>query len=157
MRETPLEKCARRMTATLARPPRHPKSRALLAQLPKRERVIVRPDDYITATFQPVRVEHSFLAEPAPRKDRMRPSAEPGCTSPMRRRLFDAQDGQCGACGYQMGEDVTIDHVVPKALGGANHHSNYLAMHGKCNNAKADRMPNAFEISMNERKNEQMS
>lgn len=74
----------------------------------------------------------------------------------MRYRLADAQDDRCGACGYPMGEDVTIDHVVPKGRGGANHFTNYLAMHARCNNEKADRMPNAFEIAMNERKNMRM-
>lgn len=151
-----LEACARRMTATLARSPRHPRTRAYLATLPKRERVIVDPSDFLSATFQPYAQEHSFLASPEPRKDRLRPKAS-GETARMRYRLADAQDGRCGACGYHMHDgDVTIDHVVPKRHGGANHFSNYLAMHGRCNHDKSDRMPNAFEIMMNERKNARM-
>ncbi len=85
------------------------------------------------------------------RSDKVRPRARVGITH--RALLYEAQGGECGGCGEEMGDDRTIDHVVPRALDGSNALKNLLLMHARCNNAKADRPPNAFEIDRNERKN----
>jgi 5-methylcytosine-specific restriction endonuclease McrA len=40
----------------------------------------------------------------------------------------------CGLCGKPMGlDEATLDHIVPRALGGSNHHSNLQFAHGPCN------------------------
>jgi len=56
----------------------------------------------------------------------------------MKRRLFVDQKGYCaGACGYQFAfEDLTMDHIVPRSLGGTNHITNFHLMCAPCNREK---------------------
>jgi 5-methylcytosine-specific restriction endonuclease McrA len=88
----------------------------------------------------------------SPRKVRVRPRAV--ITPTIRDLLYEAQDGCCGGCGFELGYDRTIDHVIPRCEYGANEMRNYLLMHASCNNAKGARMPNLFERDANRRKNE---
>ena len=58
----------------------------------------------------------------------------------------------CFYCGKDLGEDVTLEHLVPKARGGQNHAANLRLAHAKCNNfvgsmtleAKARLFPGPF-------------
>ena len=43
-------------------------------------------------------------------------------------------------CAYCGGEADTVDHIVPKSLGGGNEAGNLLACCRRCNSAKADRI-----------------
>lgn len=80
---------------------------------------------------------------PAPRKDRLRPKRGRGN---IRARLYEAQNGLCGICGFGMGpcQAQTIDHVVPRARGGKNA-GNVLLAHSDCNSRKGDRAPTTAE------------
>lgn len=58
----------------------------------------------------------------------------------------------CFYCGRDLGEDVTLEHLVPRARGGQNHIANLRLAHAKCNNfvgsmsleAKARLFPGPF-------------
>lgn len=168
-----LELAARRMTATLARQPRRGKARAYMATLPKRPKVVVSADDYPLIVrpnndnvLQKIRDEVRYAdwvargkppSPSAPRRDRLRPRARQG-GNPFRIYLYHAQDGNCGLCGNPIGDpcEGTIDHVVPRALGGRNV-GNRLLAHGLCNNQKADRPPTMHELEALARVNERLT
>jgi 5-methylcytosine-specific restriction endonuclease McrA len=165
----PYELAAARMTRFLNSKPRHAKTRAYLATLPKRGYVVVKPEDYprpitreearLSAALSEMRDKQRYAAweargkppsPSAPRKDRRRPRAEAAAiTLPLRVRLYDAQEGKCGLCGAAIHEisSGTLDHVVPRALGGQNV-NNLLLAHASCNNWKANRAPTKAELQM---------
>lgn len=82
----------------------------------------------------------------SPRRDRLRPRAQRG-SDQLRERLFEAQRGLCGICGALIyaASEGTIDHVLPRALGGKNA-GNVVLAHARCNNAKAARPPTRREL-----------
>jgi 5-methylcytosine-specific restriction endonuclease McrA len=49
-------------------------------------------------------------------------------------------DRDAHTCAYCGGEADTVDHIVPKSLGGGNEPGNLLACCRRCNSAKADRI-----------------
>ncbi len=49
----------------------------------------------------------------------------------LREQIFDRDGWCCAHCGR--GKKLTIDHVVPKALGGKNVHRNLQTLCGPCN------------------------
>lgn len=74
--------------------------------------------------------------------------------------LWHEQDGACFFCGRAMPEparqrlrhrkrldSATIEHVVPRSLGGAEDWSNEVAACRECNAAKADRPPTDEELA----------
>lgn len=74
--------------------------------------------------------------------------------------LWQEQDGACFFCGRPMPEPLTqrlrhrkrpesatIDHVLPRALGGSEDWGNEVAACRACNSTKADRLPNADEVA----------
>lgn len=66
----------------------------------------------------------------------------------VRKALWKAQHGVCGICGYPIldGEMRTVDHVIPKAMGGADMVGNFVIAHSDCNSDKAARPPNGCEL-----------
>lgn len=80
------------------------------------------------------------------------PPADPdlSASAKMRKRLLKRDGDECWFCGVAMGEDVTLEHLVPKSKGGANSHTNYALAHRACNNAAAD-MPLVQKIALRER------
>src|SRR5215471_21573502 len=59
-----------------------------------------------------------------------------------RKRLILARDkGICGLCG--MGGATSVDHIIPRSLGGSEDHVNLQAAHERCNNSKLNRIPTA--------------
>jgi len=45
-----------------------------------------------------------------------------------------ARDGSlCFLCNTELGEDISVDHLVPLVAGGPNHLSNMVLMHERCN------------------------
>lgn len=52
-----------------------------------------------------------------------------------KRDVVFARDGnKCVCCGSN--DNLTLDHIVPKALGGLNRSQNYQTLCWKCNNEK---------------------
>ncbi len=59
-----------------------------------------------------------------------------------RRNVFKRDKMMCQYCGKQPGsEELTIDHVVPRALGGQSSWTNCVLACVDCNSRKADRTP----------------
>ncbi|MDB5350339.1 MAG: endonuclease [Planctomycetota bacterium] len=59
-----------------------------------------------------------------------------------RRNLAKRDHHTCQYCGTQPGCDaITVDHVVPRSLGGASSWTNCVAACGSCNARKANRTP----------------
>lgn len=54
--------------------------------------------------------------------------------------VFDRSGGVCGICGEAVTRDkMTMDHIVPLALGGEHSYANVQAAHKKCNSGKGAR------------------
>jgi 5-methylcytosine-specific restriction endonuclease McrA len=59
-----------------------------------------------------------------------------------RRNIFKRDRFQCQYCGVNPGaEELTIDHVVPRARGGVSSWTNCVLACVECNKQKADRTP----------------
>jgi len=60
--------------------------------------------------------------------------------------LYAAQDGLC-PCGDPIeNEKPSLDHVVPRSLGGQDRIGNLLVMHGICNGRKSNDIPTGCEL-----------
>ena len=53
-------------------------------------------------------------------------------------RILRNQNNKCNICNLKFlpGDVIEIDHIVPKAFGGANHYGNLQALHGHCHDRK---------------------
>lgn len=60
--------------------------------------------------------------------------------SEVRRESLLARDGdECWFCGDPLGDDITIEHLVPKSVGGRNMLANYALAHADCNHRAANK------------------
>lgn len=59
------------------------------------------------------------------------------------RRNIHVRDGyRCGYCGERFrGDELSLDHIIPKSKGGRNTFENLVSACKKCNHRKADRTP----------------
>ena len=79
------------------------------------------------------------------RYDRMRASVVPFS----RRNLFRRDHMTCQYCGVQPGsEELTIDHVVPRAQGGTSTWANCVLACVACNARKANRTPDQARMRL---------
>jgi 5-methylcytosine-specific restriction endonuclease McrA len=51
----------------------------------------------------------------------------------------------CACCGKELGEKFSLDHFIPRALGGIGLVNNRWPLHQKCNSKKSHRLPNTNE------------
>ena len=66
-----------------------------------------------------------------------------------RRNIFKRDRFTCQYCGRQPGsEDLTIDHVVPRAQGGTSTWENCVLACVECNSQKADRTPQQAKMRL---------
>jgi len=56
-----------------------------------------------------------------------------------REKLLQRDGDECWFCGLAMGDDITIEHLVPKSAGGGNKLANYALAHARCNHLAADK------------------
>jgi len=76
------------------------------------------------------------------------PTSPPeGKSAKMRKKLRTRDGDDCWFCGEGLGDDCTIEHLIPKAKGGTNSLANYALAHQKCNAAAAD-LPLVEKIAM---------
>lgn len=62
-----------------------------------------------------------------------------------KKALYVMQGGKCAYCGNHVPRAAaTLDHVVPRALGGNNAMENLKVACWHCNQAKADKPPHVF-------------
>ena len=64
-----------------------------------------------------------------------------------RKKLLERDGPDCWFCGEVMGDDCTIEHLVPKSKGGRNTLANYALAHQSCN-AKAADLPLVDKIAL---------
>jgi 5-methylcytosine-specific restriction endonuclease McrA len=57
-----------------------------------------------------------------------------------RRSIFARDNYTCQYCGQRF-KDLTLDHIVPKRLGGGTSWENLVCCCHKCNSKKADKTP----------------
>lgn len=63
------------------------------------------------------------------------------------KKILIERDGtKCFMCGQEMGDDITLEHLVPLCSGGKNSLSNMVLMHEKCNRSLGN-MPIHQKIS----------
>jgi 5-methylcytosine-specific restriction endonuclease McrA len=66
-----------------------------------------------------------------------------------RRNVFKRDHNTCQYCGAQPGsEELTIDHVVPRAQGGVSSWTNCVLACMACNKHKADRTPEQAKMRL---------
>lgn len=51
-----------------------------------------------------------------------------------KKQLLERDGSKCFLCDKELGEDITVDHLIPLVAGGANELSNMVLMHEECNN-----------------------
>lgn len=65
---------------------------------------------------------------------------------PTKRNVIIRDKYTCQWCGIHIGfSNCTLDHVMPKAMGGEHKITNVVACCQKCNNLKGDKLPSEFE------------
>lgn len=66
-----------------------------------------------------------------------------------RKNLYVRDGYQCGYCGHKFhGDELTLDHIIPRSKGGGNSWENLISCCGPCNRKKADRTPNEAEMPL---------
>lgn len=62
--------------------------------------------------------------------------------SALLKELCRAQAGLCGLCGVRLEpwDDIDVDHILPRSLGGGNDRENLQATHARCNQKKGNRV-----------------
>ena len=70
----------------------------------------------------------------------------------VRFEIFKRDSFTCQYCGQRMDtEDLTFDHVVPRAAGGKTTWENIVTCCVSCNHAKADRTPEQARMRLRRR------
>lgn len=64
-----------------------------------------------------------------------------------RAKLLERDGSGCWYCGGEMGDDMTLEHLIPKSKGGANNLINCALAHQRCNAAAAD-LPLAEKMAL---------
>lgn len=64
-----------------------------------------------------------------------------------RKNVFRRDDHTCQYCGVK-GNDLTLDHVVPRSRGGATNWKNVVACCRRCNAKKRDRTPEESRMDL---------
>jgi hypothetical protein len=86
-----------------------------------------------------------------PKAKRPAPEMEtPGKAERRRRKLLERDGDGCWFCGLPMGDDCTIEHLVPRSAGGRDALANYALAHRRCNADAAD-MPLTEKIELRSR------
>lgn len=73
--------------------------------------------------------------------------AQDSANARMRKKLRARDGDNCWFCGDPLGDDVTLEHLVPKSNGGRNMAANYALAHAKCNHSAAN-MPLIQKIEL---------
>jgi len=72
-----------------------------------------------------------------------------------RKRIYTRDDHTCVYCCHSIYDDpdmvLTLDHVVPRELGGGNEHTNLVTACRSCNSAKQDKRVGQFIETLVER------
>lgn len=64
-----------------------------------------------------------------------------------RRNILERDSNRCQYCGYK-GEQLTLDHVIPRSRGGGDSWDNMVAACVRCNVKKGNRTPKEAEMPL---------
>ena len=64
-----------------------------------------------------------------------------------RKNVILRDDNRCQYCGTSKGP-MTVDHVIPKTMGGTDSWSNLVCACSRCNNKKGDRTPEQVGLKL---------
>lgn len=64
-----------------------------------------------------------------------------------RKNVIMRDDGRCQYCGTTKGP-MTVDHIVPKTMGGSESWTNLVCACARCNNKKGNRTPEQAEMGL---------
>lgn len=59
-------------------------------------------------------------------------------TARRRKKIMERDGENCWFCAMPMGDDVTLEHLVPRSRGGGNDNANCVLAHAACNQAAAN-------------------
>ena len=65
----------------------------------------------------------------------------------LRRYLVERDGSDCWLCGDDLGDDMTVEHLHPRALGGGNELANLVLCHDRCNKLMGHN-PKAVKLEM---------
>lgn len=61
-----------------------------------------------------------------------------GVTARRRKRIMQRDGSDCWFCGKPLGDDETLEHLVPQSRGGGNDSANCVLAHAACNQSAAN-------------------
>jgi len=91
-----------------------------------------------------------------PETTKEKPPSYRGLKQKRRDALAERDGHDCWFCGKALGDDRTIEHLVPKSKGGPDKLANYALAHEACNRAAAD-MPLVEKIALREKLRAQLN
>jgi len=112
--------------------------------------IIYRKDNGLLTFTGHTRKHYQAFLDKKPLAHAAAPQPQTGVPSKSenRRARLIARDGDgCWFCGLELGDDATIEHLVPRSKGGVNHLDNFVLAHRKCNSDAADK-PLTAKIEM---------
>ena len=59
-------------------------------------------------------------------------------------KLFKLQKGKCPCCGFALGKNFHMDHIIPLSRGGSNTDENMQLLRSRCNQQKTNLHPVDF-------------
>ncbi|PGH55922.1 hypothetical protein CRT60_21980 [Azospirillum palustre] len=65
------------------------------------------------------------------------------------KKIVERDGDACFFCGRSLGDDITIEHLVPITHGGPDHRSNLVLAHHACNQ-RADHLSVAEKVRLRE-------
>ena len=71
-------------------------------------------------------------------------------TDELRRRQAKEQRGRCFYCHLQLRDDMTWEHLVPRAHGGDNRMANMRVAHRKCNSECVGSLPISWKLALHD-------
>jgi hypothetical protein len=111
------------------------KTRAEIHIVYRKDNGLLTFTGYTRKHYQAFLEKKTLQGASVPKAERKGPSK-----TEIRREGLIARDGdECWFCGLALGEDATIEHLVPRSKGGVNHLDNYVLAHRKCNSDAADK------------------
>ena len=92
---------------------------------------------------------HEYRADGMPKdRDACRKCKKAAKVGLRRMRVYFVYGGECAYCGkFLPPAQCTVDHIVPRVLGGSNELENLALACTKCNGRKGGRLPDESEIT----------
>lgn len=107
-------------------------------------KLIIKDKAEIVSTWEGKKIYYpsGFIQHPATIRMKYHISLKPTKAAFSRKLIFRRDNYSCGYCGLKFNSNqLTIDHILPKSLGGANSFTNCVSACITCNQLKKNRTP----------------